>query len=67
MEYKIDETFYLGRKKFQVVECSGWCNGCYFENDLSDFCYSLQDDYVGNCNHMHRKDKKDVCFKLVEE
>lgn len=37
-EYKIGETFYIGRKKFQVVECNGLCEGCYFENDFSEFC-----------------------------
>ena len=31
------------------------------------FVVFLQDDYVGSCNHMQRKDEKDVCFKLVEE
>ena len=66
-EYKIGETFLIGRKKFQVVECNGFCKGCYFENDFSDFCCSLQDNYVGSCNHIQREDAQDVCFKLVEE
>ena len=66
-EYKIGETFNIGRKKFQVVECNGLCEGCYFENDFSEFCCYLQDDYVGSCNHKQREDAKNVCFKLVEE
>ena len=65
-EYKIGESFYIGRKKFQVVECNGLCEGCYFDKDLSYFCCDLQ-DYIGSCNHMQRKDAKDVCFKLIEE
>ena len=66
-EYKIGETFNIGRKKFQVVECNGLCEGCYFENDFSEFCCDLQDYYVGSCYHIQRKDAQDVCFKLVEE
>lgn len=66
-EYKIGETFNIGRKKFQVFECNSLCEGCYFENDYSDFCCSLQDDFVGSCYHTQRKDAQDVCFKLVEE
>ena len=65
-EYKIGETFLIGRKKFQVVECNGLCEGCYFDKDHSDFCSDLQ-DYIGNCCRILRKDAKDVCFKLVEE
>ena len=65
-EYKIGETFNVGRKKFQVVECNGYCEGCYFENDFSDFCLDLQ-KYIGYCYSKEREDAKDVCFKLVEE
>ena len=66
MEYKVGETFLIGRKKFQVVECNGYCEGCYFENDFSDFCLDLQ-KYIGHCYSKEREDAKDVCFKLVEE
>lgn len=31
-EYKIGETFYIGRKKFQVVEGNN-CEGCYFQDN----------------------------------
>lgn len=65
-EYKIGETFNIGRKKFQVVECNSLCEGCYFDEDFSDFCYYLQNDYVGSCYHKQREDAKNVCFKLVE-
>ena len=66
-EYKIGETFNIGRKKFQVVK-GGSCEGCYFfENDFDGFCCDLQDYYVGSCNHMQREDAQDVCYKLVEE
>ena len=65
-EYKIGETFLIGSKKFQVVEGDG-CKGCYFENDFSDFCDYLQNDYVGSCYYKQREDAKNVCFKLIEE
>ena len=64
-EYKIGETFCIGRKKFQVVECNGLCEGCYFDKDLSDFCCDLR-DYIGSCFPNERKDAKRVCYKLVE-
>ena len=67
MEYEVGEIFYIGRKKFQVVKCNSLCEGCYFENDFSEFCCDLQDYYVGSCYHMQREDAQDVCFKLVEE
>ena len=66
-EYKIGETFNIGRKKFQVVECNGLCEGCYFDEDLSVFCCDLRDYYVGSCFPDERKDAKRVCYKLVEE
>lgn len=66
-EYKIGETFLIGRKKFQVVECNGLCEGCYFDEDFSDFCDYLQNDYVGSCYYKQREDAKNVCFKLIEE
>lgn len=65
-EYKIGETFLIGRKKFQVVECNSLCKGCYFENDFSDFCFDLQ-KYIGNCYSKEREDEKEVYFKLIEE
>lgn len=66
MEYKIGEIFLIGRKKFQVVECNGCCEGCYFENTTIEFCLDLQ-KYIGNCYAQEREDAKDVCFKLIEE
>lgn len=65
-DYKIGETFNIGRKKFQVVECNGCCEGCYFENTTIEFCLDLQ-KYIGNCYAQEREDAKDVCFKLIEE
>ena len=65
-EYKIGETFYIGRKKFQVVEgdnCKG-CFGCVFDDS---FCYFLQDNYIGSCLGTYREDKENVVFKLVKE
>ena len=41
MEYKIDETFYLGRKKFKVVP--GNCEECYFGNKSFEFCENLKE------------------------
>ena len=65
MEYQVGETFNIGRKKFQVVECNN-CKGCYFDEDLSEFCYDLQ-KYIAHCYYKEREDGKDVCFKLIEE
>lgn len=39
-EYKIGETFNIGRKKFQVVEGNN-CKRCYFQ-DNPEFCFGLQ-------------------------
>ena len=65
-EYKIGETFNIGRKKFQVVECNRYCEECYFDEDLSDFCCDLQ-KYIGHCYSKEREDGKEVNFKLIEE
>ena len=62
-EYKIGETFYLGRKKFKVVP--GNCEECYF-NDNTEFCFDLQ-KYIGNCYSKEREDGNEVNFKLIEE
>ena len=64
-EYKIGETFLIGRKKFQVVECNGLCEGCYF-NDNTEFCFDLQ-KYIGNCYSKEREDGNEVCYKLIKE
>lgn len=42
-EYKIGETFLIGRKKFQVVECNGLCEGCYYKQreDAKNVCFKL--------------------------
>ena len=63
-EYKIGETFNIGRKKFQVVE-GGNCEECYF-NDNTEFCFDLQ-KYIGLCYSKEREDEKEVYFKLIEE
>ena len=63
-EYKIDETFCLGKKKFKVIP--GNCEECYFGNKSFEFCEDLK-DYIGSCNFSERKDRKCVCVKLVEE
>ena len=63
-EYKIGETFNIGRKKFQVIESNN-CKRYYFQ-DNTEFCFDLQ-KYIDNCYSKEREDAKDVCFKLVEE
>ena len=63
-EYKIGETFNIGRKKFQVVK--GNCTICYFQNNTIEFCLDLE-DCIGSCFPNERKDAKRVCYKLVEE
>ena len=65
-EYKIGETFNIGRKKFQVVKRDNCkeCFGCVFDDS---FCYILQDDYIGSCLGTKREDKESVVFKLIEE
>ena len=64
MEYKIDETFYLGRKKFKVVP--GNCEECYFGNKSFEFCLDLE-ECLGSCHPDEREDSNEVCYKLVEE
>ena len=64
-EYKIGETFLIGRKKFQVVECKN-CVGCYFQDNAA-FCCELTEKYIGSCYSAERKDGKEVYFKLIEE
>ena len=63
MEYKIDETFYLGRKKFKVVP--GNCEECYFRNNTIEFCLDLE-ECLGSCHPDEREDSNEVCYKLVE-
>ena len=63
-EYKIGETFYIGRKKFQVVEGDN-CDGCYFQ-DNTEFCFDLQ-KYIGNCYSKEREDGNEVKYKLIKE
>ena len=63
-EYKIGETFYIGRKKFQVVE--GNCTGCHLQNNTIEFCLDLE-NCLGSCHPDEREDKKGVCYKLIED
>ena len=63
-EYKIGETFNIGRKKFQVVEGNN-CKGCYFQYN-TEFCFDLQ-KYIGHCYSQEREDGNEVNFKLIEE
>ena len=65
-EYKIGETFLIGRKKFQVVEGNCTCKGCYFQYNI-EFCCDLKEEYIGSCNSAERKDEKEVYFKLIKE
>ena len=62
MEYQVGEIFELNGKKYQVIEddklnCTNRC----FKNSM---CWQLN---TGKCMSHYRKDKKNVCFKLVEE
>ena len=49
---------------YKVV--TGNCEECYFGNKSFEFCEGLK-EYIGSCNFSERKDRKCVCFKLVEE
>ena len=47
--------------EYQVIEDSGYdCKNCSFNNEIC-----LQ--FGIHCTRYFRKDKKDVCFKLIEE
>ena len=63
-EYKIGETFNVGRKKLQVVE--GNCIGCYFRNNTIEFCLDLE-ECLGSCHPDEREDSNEVCYKLSKE
>ena len=60
-EYKIGEIFFLDGKKYQVIEDKLNCKECGFKDKE---CWLFNIDFCLGCL---RKDKKDVCFKLVEE
>ena len=61
-EYKIGEIFFLDGKKYQVIEDDKLdCTNCCFKNIA---CWTLPLDA---CFNHYRKDKKNICFKLVEE
>lgn len=63
MEYKVGEIFELNGKKYQVVEDDKLdCTNCCFQD--TTICWQLN---TGYCIGRLRKDKKDVCFKLVEQ
>ena len=62
MERKIGEIFELNGKKYQVIENDKLdCKECGFKDEK---CWLFN---TGICLGRLRKDKKDVCFKLVEE
>ena len=61
-EYKIGEIFFLDGKKYQVIEDDKLdCTNCCFKGMK---CVLLP---IGCCISHYRKDKKNICFKLVEE
>ena len=61
-EYKIGEIFELNGQKYQVIEDDTLtCRNCCF---TSFVCRKLN---IGSCISRYRKDKKNICFKLVEE
>ena len=61
MEREIGEIFTLNGKQFEVKE--GTCIDCYFANQ---YCF-LEPiiSSIGRCGF--RKDRKEVCFKLIEK
>lgn len=62
MEYELGEIFELDGKKYQVIEDDKLdCTNCCFKGMK---CVLLP---IGYCICHYRKDKKDVCFKLIEE
>lgn len=64
MERKIGEIFELNGKKYQVIEDYKLdldCKECGFKDEK---CWLFN---TGVCLGCLRKDKKDVCFKLVED
>lgn len=71
-DLQIGEKFRLGDREFVIEEEKiegkerGYCVGCFFygnELGCSDFrAYN----FIPECSHHNRKDKKDVIFKEVE-
>lgn len=64
MERKIGDVIEYDRQKFEVVADA--CNECYFIDRGLQFCENLE-KLIGSCTDSERKDKTDVCYKLVEE
>ena len=61
MEYQVDEIFEIDGKKYQTIEDSGYdCKNCSFNHET---CWQ----FGIYCTRYFPKDKKDVCFKLIEE
>ena len=61
-EYQVGEIFELNGKKYQVIENDKLdCKECCFKDEQ---CWLFN---TGVCLGRLRKDKKNVCFKLVEE
>ena len=61
MEYQVGEIVEIGGNKYQVIEDNDglFCENCCFD-------YSMCSLYpLGPCVRHNRKDKKDVCFKLI--
>lgn len=62
MEYQVGEIFFFDDKKYQVIENDKLdCKECVF-NDKKCWLFN-----TGVCLGHFRKDKKDICFKLIEE
>ena len=62
MEYKVGEIFELDGKKYQVIEDDKLdCTNCCFKETI---CVLFP---IGSCVKYQRKDRRDVCFKLIEE
>ena len=64
MERKIGDVFTFDGKKLEVIE--GDCWNCYFFGKL---CFETYVDIRGICRvrGICSDDRKDICYKLIEE
>ena len=64
MERKIGDIFTFDGKQLEVIE--GDCWNCYFFGKL---CFETYVDIRGVCRikGVYSDDRKDICYKLIEE
>jgi hypothetical protein len=62
-DFKLGESFQLGRTKLEVRKESG-CENCFFY-ELMENCREVK-RFVGNCEAKKREDKTEVSFVEID-